>query len=226
MWGTAAQYGSLSPTFNTPVTLSLYNVGSSSTVAGSVGPDTVYTLGSLIETTTNPDATIAYRPPADTTPGDGEFTCTNGIGSYNNSGNQQCGTISLVNFALNTALPSQFIYVVSYATDGLGNPQVNPADSLNYDLVPIGTSPLNEPTTGSNPQPDTSYYVASCSSLLMDSTCGTPLAVGNNISDPGWGSLGQANIDIIAGSPEPATFGLIGFGLVGLGFLARKKKNS
>jgi hypothetical protein len=225
MWGTATQYGAGSATsFTAPITLTLYNVGSSSSVAGSVGNDTVYTLGSVIETATT-DATIAYRPASN--PSDGSaFNCGDGLNSYSNAGNEQCGTVSLVNFALNTTLPSNFVYVVSYATDGLGNAQVSPTDSLNYDLSPVG-SVFGEPSAGSNPSPDTAYLVSTCGSLQGQSpNCNTSATTGNNIWDTGYGSLGQANIEIISGTPEPATFGLIGFGLVGLGFIARKKKNS
>jgi len=227
-WGTAAMYGTTAPGYQTSVTLTLYNTGTPSTIANNIGGnDTVYTLGSVIESSTT-TTFIQYRPNSAPNGDPAQFLCSDNINlSWNNQGNEQCGLVNLVTFDLSTTLPSSFIYLVSFATDPYSSTvRTNSNDSLNYGLIPIGTAPLNAPFAGSNPQPDTAYYVAACGSILNPVNCGGSATPGASIGDaPGWGSLGQSNIDI-EGTPEPATFGLIGFGLVGLGIAARKKKKT
>jgi hypothetical protein len=217
-WGTATEAGLPANTasFVTPITITFYDaVGPPSDPSNPyfgvpLGPggsyDDVYTVGSVIATETV-DATIDFRPAS--APGAGEFVCTNGNYSYSNNGNQQCGAVNLVGFTLNQTLPSTFIYGVSFAT-GAGQAADN---SLNFGLNPFG------PTVGDNPAPDTAY-----------STGG---AVGTMVGGPGWlvdsqgNNDGQGAIALVGttATPEPETFGLIGFGFVALGFISRRKKN-
>jgi len=221
-WGTAAQYaayiaanpvscptattctGANSTGFYAPITVTLYNTGASSVLNG----DTVYAIGSTIDTQTT-DAFIDWRP-APTAGDPNQFTCTDGQQSFNNAGTDQCGLVQLVNLQMADDLTSALIYGVSFATDQ-AQPGDIPTDSLNLGINP------NAPTEGSNPQPDTAYYAAACGSILSPVNCGVGFT-----ADTGWGSIGAA---AVAFTPEPATFGLIGFGLLGLGFVARKKKN-
>jgi hypothetical protein len=221
-WGTASQYaayiaanpiscvgssctGANSTGFYTNVTVSLYNPGSSY----SSGGDTLYTVGSQIASQTT-NVFIDWRPAPDTS-GAG-FTCTDGIGSYANptTGNEQCGAVNLVDFNLNAIMPGTEIYTVSIPTGTGAN---NPDDSLNFGINPFA------PSAGSDPTPDTAYYACSGSSVLNPvNGCN-----GTVQGDTGWASTGEGAISF---SPEPATFGLIGFGLVGLGFVARRKKKT
>lgn len=219
-WGTAAQYatyiaanpvscgpagctGANATGFYTDVTLSLYNTGASS-VDPSTG-DTIYAVGSQFATVTA-DEFINWRPAS--TPGDN--VCTDGLVGF--GPNSQCGSPQVVGLPLATSLPSTpFIYGVSFATDSLGD---EPSDSLNLGLNP------NAPTTGTNPQPDTAYYNALCTSILDPVACTSSAGSSGFVADTGWGSIGQSAVSF---SPEPATFGLIGLGLLGFGFVARKK---
>jgi hypothetical protein len=192
--------------FDANITVSVYNVGASSTLNG----DTVYALGSQIASQTTTDF-IDWRPVADPVNG---FTCTDGNTSFLNptSGAEQCGLVQLANFNLNATLPGTEIYTISINTgnDGSGNPM--PTDSLNLGINPFA------PTFGTDPQPDTAYYSCSGASGL-----GPAVACNGAVNaDTGWASIGEGAIDF---APEPATFGLIGFGLLGLGIVARKKKN-
>jgi hypothetical protein len=221
-WGTATEAGLPANTlsFTTPITITFYNaVGPPSDpnnpfVGAPIGPggswDNVYTVGSVIATTTV-DATIDFRPAQSVDGNASQFVCTNGNLSYLNNGNEQCGAVNLVGFTLNATLPSTVIYGVSFAT-GAGQAADN---SLNFGLNPYGEGP----SVGSNPAPDTAY-----------STGG---AVGTMVGGPGWlidsqgNNDGQGAIALVGTSatPEPETFGLIGFGFVALGFIARRKKN-
>jgi len=222
-WGTASEYaayiaanpiscvagtcsGANSTGFYTNVTVSLYNPGS--TTDPTTGDPTVGS--SIASSSTN--VFIDWRPGADTTPGDGEFTCTDGQGSFQNSttGNEQCGLVNIVNFDLTATMPGTEIYTVSIGT---GTGFNNPDDSLNFGINPFA------PQAGSDPIPDAAYYACTGSSAL------NPVNACNGSVNPdsGWASTGEGAISF---SPEPATFGLIGFGLVGLGIVARKKKTN
>jgi hypothetical protein len=220
-WATAAMYatyiganpvscgvggctGANASGYYTNVTVSVYTPGASSTLNG----DTVYAVGAPIATETT-NAFIAWRPAPDLV---GGFACTDGQTSFANpsTGNEQCGEVNLVDFNLNATLPVSVIYQVSISTgtDGSGNPL--PSDSLNFGINPFA------PTAGSDPQPDTAYYACTGASGL-----GPAVACDGTIhADTGWASIGEGAIEF---SPEPATFGLIGFGLLGLGIVARKK---
>lgn len=195
--------------FDANVTVSVYNVGASSTLNG----DTVYALGTQIASQTTTDF-IDWRPAADTTPGDGEFTCTDGNGSFLNptTSAEQCGLVQLVNFNLTANLPGTEIYTVSINTGTDADGNALPTDSLNLGINPFA------PQYGTDPQPDTAYYACTGASGL-----GPAVACNGAVNaDTGWASIGEGAIEF---APEPATFGLIGFGLLGFGIVARKKKN-
>jgi len=187
------------------VTVSIYAVGS-----------TPGTVGALINQETSID-TIAWTP---TTGVGSNGTCEDGQPAFNVGYGPQCGSINLVNFSLNAPLSSSFIYTVAVNNDSAVPGDV-PTDSLNFALNQYDAQdPLNLYGVGSS-DPGTAYYNEACgaSPTLSPATCGS-LA-----QDTGWGSIGYGAIAFYGavGTPEPATFGLIGFGLVGLGFVARKK---
>lgn len=131
----------------------------------------------------------------------------------------------LVNFALpNIAWPSQFIFGVSFNTQDYGpNPTgvSGPADSLNLGFVfappLIGTNFLYDTNS---PLYDTGYYNSPVASQYAD---GGTAGVGVLRQDTGWSQFGSPAISFDAtATPEPATLGLIGLGLVGLAVLRRR----
>jgi hypothetical protein len=123
------------------------------------------------------------------------------------------GQAQAVSFGFDfVTLPDQFIYGLAFST-GTG-----PVNALN-----IGFN--GDPTVGSNPSADFKYFNATTGGLYTDGGTG---GLGTFRQDPGWAGLGfgsvAAEFDAVAATPEPATFGLIGFGLVALSVVARKKK--
>jgi hypothetical protein len=196
------------------VTVNVYAVGSS---LGVTSGDTLYSVGTLLATTTT-NVFIDWRPAA--TPGDlSALACTDGSSSFINGSTEQCGAVNLVNFNLSAVVPSTVIYTISISTwtDGGGNPL--PTDSLNLGM---NSEPAQSFGIGSS-DPDTAYYSALASSAL------NPLSGGGSLAaDVGWSSLGYGAVEFdgTGAVPEPATFGLIGFGLVGLGVIARKKRKN
>lgn len=209
--GSAGSYtGTNSTGFWTNVTVAAYNYDPTS--ASGTTPDTTYTVGSQIATSTS-NVFIDWSPnrgsdlftPTDTDP---TGLCSDGQNPFANSsqgGALQCGLVNLVNFSLNATLPSSFIFEISFSTDySTSGPGGNPDDSLNLGLNPFA------PSTGTNPQPDVAY---------LDNGFGLS-------AQQGVGLDGEPTISFNASTPEPATFGLIGFGLLGLGIVARKKKKN
>lgn len=196
-------------TYTLPMTLTLYSVGTQ-TSPGTLDPgdssyngDATYAVGGVIASVST-TATINLRPAST----GGSFTCSDGNLSFNNGGNQQCGLINLVSFSFGSvALPSQFIYGLSFGT-GSGTA----ADALNFGMNQNFPQLGGFGLVGSVPDYDVAY-----------------VARGGGITgQTGWASYGTAAVefDSFDGTPEPATFSLIGLGLVGLGVAARKiRKN-
>jgi hypothetical protein len=199
------------------VTVNVYGVGSSLGVDPGSG-DTLYSVAPLLLGTSTTNVFIDWRPAA--TPGDpSALACTDGSSSFINGSTEQCGAVNLVNFNLSAVVPSTVIYTISIntGTDGSGNPL--PTDSLNLGM---NSEPAQSFGVGSS-DPDTAYYSALASSAL------NPLSGGGSLAaDVGWSSFGYGAVEFdgTGAVPEPATFGLIGFGLVGLGVIARKKRKN
>jgi hypothetical protein len=136
-WARASTYGSLSPMWDYPLTLNLYNVDNSGAT-----PEP----GSLIASVTQTFA-IPWRPEASATCGTG-WLASNGS-CYN-------GLAFTVSFDFTgTTVPDQIIYGLAFNTTTYGSQptgQSGPYDSLNFGL---STAP---PTTGSNPLPGMVYW--------------------------------------------------------------------
>jgi hypothetical protein len=202
------------------LTVNIYGIGSpGATVSG----DTLYpVVGPPVSHTTQ--VFIAWDPTANPGP-----TCPDGQPSFNTSSMvNQCGVINLVNFNLAATVPSSFIYTVSLTGNSYPGGNDGASDSLNFALNPCAAqdsscATIPYPYVGvSSSDPDTAYYneaLGSCASGENPLTCGA-LA-----GDVGWSNQGYGEISFNGSSatPEPATFGLIGFGLLGLGISARKR---
>jgi len=137
-WALASTYGSLTPTWNHPITLNLYNVDNS---GANPAP------GALIATQTQTFA-IPWRPEADP-------TCPGGTAWRASNGNCYNGYAFQITFDFTgTTVPNQIIYGVAYNTNTWGYApigQPGPYESLNFGLATVA------PTTGTNPLPDTAY---------------------------------------------------------------------
>jgi hypothetical protein len=185
--------------YNVNMQLDVYAI--TGTGAGA-SPDTLYTAGvdyGAALYTTDQSFTIGWRPAAD--PGAIAGGCGGGnSNAYLVSANvYSCGQLNDLDFNLNGTLTQGTSYLWVATILNSSDPA---AQSLNWAI-----NNLTDPTSisaASNPQYDTNYT-------------GTNGAV---TGGTGWASIGQGEI---AFTPEPATFGLIGLGLLGVGFSVRKK---
>jgi hypothetical protein len=200
-YATASQYGAAAgSSYNADITLYLYQINAGSVGNGAAAPDTIYTPADATElSSVTQSFAINYRPEADpsATPGG----CGGGnSNAYLVSANVfSCGQLAALTFNLpNVALNTADNYIWVATIDGGSDPA---AQSLNWAINNL-TSAI---TPAMNPQWDTNY----------------PGGVG----DTGWGSIGQGEIAFVAGVPEPATLGLIGLGLLGIGISVRKKSS-
>ena len=186
--------------FDVPLTLNLYDVGPSDTVGAAIGSRTV-------------DAFIPWRP-------EPSAACANAPNNYNNAwmDNGICynGSLSTVTFDLTgITVPNQVIYGLSFNTTDYGTPKTGvagPYDSLNFAFSSAS------PSVGSNPRPGTAYWETSYAGFYADGGAG---GVGTFRQDTGWTPYSGA-IEFTA-IPEPASFGLIGLGLLGLGLAAKRR---
>ena len=182
--------------FYVPLTLNLYDVGTSDTVGALIGSDTV-------------DALIPWRPE----PSEG---CS-GTKWLASDGNCYNGSLSTVTFDLTgITVPNEVIYGLSFNTTDYGTSPTGvagPYDSLNFALSE------NQPSVGSNPLPDTAYWESSHAGFYADGGEG---GVGTFREDTNWTPYSGA-IEFTTTTPEPASFGLIGLGLLGLGLAARRR---
>lgn len=136
-WALASTYGSLSPTWDYPLTLNLYNVDSSGAT-----PEP----GSLIASVTQTFA-MPWRPEADA-----------GCGTAWRASDGNCynGMAFTVTFDFTgITVPDQIIYGLAFNTTTYGSQptgQLGPYDSLNFGLT------TTAPTIGGDPLPGTVYW--------------------------------------------------------------------
>jgi hypothetical protein len=165
-WALASTYGSMSPTWNHPITLNLYNLNTS---------DPFPAPGTLIATQTNTYA-IPWRPEADP-------TCPGGTAWRASDGNCYNGYAFEITFDFTgTTVPDQIIYGVAYNTNTWGYApigQPGPYESLNFGLARV------PPTTGSNPLPDTAYVASGAMPVLAKQTGWTPYSGAITFAVPG-----------------------------------------
>jgi hypothetical protein len=163
-WALASTYGSMSPTWNHPITLNLYNVDNS---GANPAP------GTLIATQTQTFA-IPWRPEADP-------TCSGGTAWRASNGNCYNGYAFQITFDFTgTTVPNQIIYGVAYNTNTWGYApigQPGPYESLNFGLAQV------QPTTGTNPFPDTAYWNTATAANYAD---GGVAGVGVFRRDTNW----------------------------------------
>jgi len=199
-YATAAQYNTTASSYNVNMDLQVYQVTGSGTGAA---PDTLYTAGADYGTPVydsgSQSFTVDYRPAADPNATPGGCVPPNSDAYLASNNVYSCGQLNALDFNMSGILTSgtSYLWVATIL-----NSSDAPAQSLNWAINNL-TDP-NSISPASNPQYDTNYT-------------GTNGVVTGSI---GWGSIGQGEI---AFTPEPATFGLIGLGLLGVGFSVRKK---
>jgi len=233
-YATAAQYASScgvtitcdsnsNPTgYYANLTVNAYTVGTPGTYDAGSG-DTIYPVVGPAQSTTT-TVFIAWDPT-----GNGPTCAANSQGAVEgNTQPNQCGVINLVNFNLSAVVPSSFIYTVSISGNGTPTGAEGAADSLNFALNTYaagdpGVGNINAGSIGTS-DPDTAYYSVAAASVGCSYY--QPLnGCGSLAGDIGWGNQGYGEISFqgTSATPEPATFGLIGFGLLGLGISSRKR---
>ncbi len=136
-WALAADYGSIAPGFDVPLTLDIYGVGANDTVGSLLASETV-------------DAFIPWRPPSGGCPDPTAWRASDG--------NCYHGLASTVSFDLTgLQVPDQIIYGLSLNTQDYGTPPTGisgPYNSLNFALA------STPPSVGGNPLPGTAYRAA------------------------------------------------------------------
>ena len=184
--------------YDVSLSLDLYDANSVAS-PGTGNNDVTYTLGTAFATS-NSTAHIAWRPSASS--GGGSCLGVN-ENEYIDGSGQSCGQLNMVNFDFgsNPYLNGDVIWKLTIL-----NKTAGPAASLNWALSD-GSFTAVEGDTGnftstSNPQFATNYV--------------------NGAGTTGWSTFGQG--EVMFGTPEPATFGLIGLGLLGVGVVVRRKR--
>ena len=161
---------SVSPTFDYPVTLHLYDVGAGGTGVGNL-------IGSYTQT-----FAIKYRPTAD------NAACPpsqyGGAGLWFDGTTCHYGIASPITFAIpDITVPSNVVYGISLSTSDsatsptpcASQPTGCPADSLNVGLT---TTDEGQPSVGSDPLPGTLYHDSSYAPFYCDDGAGAPAPSG------------------------------------------------
>jgi hypothetical protein len=201
-YATASRYGAApGSSYTVSMKLTLYQVTGPGT--GNT-PDTIYTGADLTQIDSDTQSfQINYRPEAD--PG----AIPGGCGSGNSNaylvsaGVYSCGQLAALDFTnLNIVLTTGTSYLWAATILNSSDPA---AQSLNWGINNF-TSNIS---AASNPQYDTNYVAR----------LGNPLP--GLVGSTGWGEIGQGEIALTS-APEPATLGLIGLGLLGIGVSVRR----
>jgi hypothetical protein len=212
-YAVAADYGTDAASYNAALTLNLYQVTSTNQALDTVGgtsPDAVATSSTLVYTSGEVNQAIAYQSASNPAVGS-TLNCgtDNGVAltpqaGLNGQGNTvaACGTLNAVTFNLSNLNLAAGAYVYTVALD-LDNSSAA-AQSLNWALNNGALDPTSI-SVASNPAYDIAYL--------------------NGIPVSGYAGLGQGELALntSSGTPEPATLGLIGLGLLGIGGAIRKK---
>jgi hypothetical protein len=202
-YATASQYGGVpGGSYSANLTFNLYAVNPVSPGDGNAAPGTGYDLTNPADTTLvgsfNQSFNIGYRPEADPGATAGDCGAGNSDAYLVAVNTFSCGQLNTINFSLG-GLPvvagQAYIWTASL-NGGLSD---SGAQSLNWALNNLSQGNISP---ASNPQYDTNYL--------------------NGVVNTGWGSIGQGEISL-SDTPEPATLGLIGLGLLGLGVSVRKR---
>jgi hypothetical protein len=208
-WALAADFGSMSPTWNMPLTINLYNVDTSGAT-----PEP----GTLLATNTTTFA-IPWRPPND------PVNCPKG-GWFASDSNCYSGIAFEVTFTFSgVTLPNSIIYGLAFNTEtwgavpyGVNGPYV----SLNF-----GLNDSSPPAVGTRPLPDTAYWNTHTASNYADGGAG---GVGTFRQDTAWTPYsGAVSFDASAAAtslPEPGTFGLLAMGLLGVCLVAKRRSSA
>ncbi len=241
----AATYSSglISQNFNTatanPVTAgnSLGNTGTGATTTTFAGVSLSSTSSTTLYYDPNVNSTFGCNTGNNPTTPSIPTTLTNCISDYTNAGN--AGASSMVQTGLHTiAGTSPYEFTVSFGSTQLY------ASSLLFAVTGSGTTPVFEVEVLKG---GTGGTVVDTSAPLMGNVGNAALQY-LNISESssfdtievielnnftyGSGAYGQNGFTFVAGNltattaPEPGTIGLIGLGLAGVGFVARRRRKA
>jgi hypothetical protein len=203
-YATQADWAGSGGTYNANLTFNLFQV----TAPGVFGPDTTVVTAPLVATVTQ-DNVINYRPDASLQPSTVPSTLNCGqdngvaLGAYwdATAGQYSCGQLNTATFNLGNLGLAAGNYVWSLDMNPTSSDPAMAALNWALNNFTDGTSI----SAASNPAYDVAYE--------------------NYIPTTGWANIGQGELYITesSGVPEPATFGLIGLGLLGIGVSVRKK---
>jgi len=204
-YATAAQYAAEAAAepngYNVNMELQVYQITGSGT---GTAPDTLYTAGvdygaPIYDTTQS--FTVGWRPPASAGAIAGGCVPPNSDAYLASNNVYSCGQLNALDFNMQGVLSQGTSYLWVATILNTSDPA---AQSLNWAINNL-TDP-NSISPASNPQYDTNYTGVN----------------GSVTGSTGWGSIGQGEIAFV---PEPATLGLIGLGLLGIGLSVRRKSN-
>jgi len=210
-YATAAQYASeaaVSPNgYNVNMDLQVYQITGNGT---GNAPNTLYTAGvdygAPIYDSGAQSFTIGWRPPASAGAIAGGCIPPNSDAYLASNGAYSCGQLNALDFNMQGVLNQGASYLWVATILNSSDPA---AQSLNWAInnLTSNISPASNPQYGTNYLGFNGVVVGS----LVEASDETP-----------WGSIGQGEIAFV---PEPATLGLIGLGLLGIGLSVRRKSN-